>query len=105
MSAKVNDMKMTIEDYIKRHGLAKREVKSEWVPSMLIPEDGDDKVEIYANDDGSHVVAINTTRKRFRIVHGDMVFLTSEWLDARNNYETDARPFWSEGDFSGARGL
>ena len=96
-------MKTTIEDYIKRHSLTKRQVKSEgqWVPSMLIPEDRDDKVEIYANDDGTHVVAINTTRKRFRIVHGDLLFLTSDWSDAQISYQTDARPFWNESDYSG----
>jgi hypothetical protein len=27
-------------------------------------------------------------------MHGDMVFLMTEWLDARRNYETDAQPFW-----------
>lgn len=89
---------MTIEDYIKRHGLTKRPGQSEgkWVPSMLIPEDRDDKYEIYANDDGTHAVSMNTTRKRFKIVHGDLVFIASDWLNAEIRYETDARAFWND---------
>jgi hypothetical protein len=91
-------MKTTITDYIKRHALTKRNVKPEgqWIPATLVPADHDDKFEIYANDDGTHVVAINTTRKRFKILHGDLLFLESDWKDAQMNYETDARPFWEE---------
>jgi hypothetical protein len=66
---------MTIKQYIQKHGLTKRPVKGEgqfipFVPAALVPEDDNDTFEIYANDDGSHVVSLNTTRKRFRIMHG-----------------------------------
>jgi len=54
----------------------------------------DNKARIFANDDGSHVVAINETQQKFKIMLGDMVFLQTDWLDARNNYETNAQPFW-----------
>jgi len=91
-------MKTTIEDFIKRHSLTKRDASPEhhWIPAMLIPPDHDDTFEVYANDDGTHAVSINTTRNKFKIVHGDLLYLESDWKDARNSYETDARPFWKE---------
>ena len=91
-------MKTTIDDYIKRHALTKRNVKPEgqWIPATLLPEDREDKFEIYANDDATHIVAINTTKKRFKIVYGDLLFLESGWKDGQISYETDARPFWED---------
>ena len=86
---------MRIEDYIKKHGLTQRQVAREgtWIPaSLTVPLDDDFKV--FGNDDGTHVVVLNTTRQKFKIMHGDMTYLETDWLDARNNYETDARPFW-----------
>ena len=86
---------MKIDEYIRKHGLTERDVPTEgvWTPSSLVVPP-DEKRRIFANDDGTHVVVINDTRQRFRIVLGDLVFLQSDWLDARNNYETDAQPFW-----------
>jgi hypothetical protein len=91
-------VKTNIKDYIARHGLIKRHVErfGQWIPSMLLPEDADDEVEFYGNDDGTHVVVLNTTRKRFKIVHGDLLYLQSDWKNAEMNYETDASPFWNE---------
>jgi hypothetical protein len=91
-------MASMITDYIERHGLTKRDVKPEgqWIPASLLPKDRDDKFEIYANDNGTHVVALNTTRRRFKIVHGDLVFIESNWEQADISYETDARPFWED---------
>ena len=91
-------MKTDVRDYITRHGLKKRsvQVKGQWIPAMLAPEDWDDELEIYANDDGTHVVAINTTRKEFKTMHGDLLYLTSDWKNAELSYETDARPFWKD---------
>lgn len=91
-------MRMTIRDYITRHHLIKRHVErfGDWIPSMLLPESEEDEVEFYANDDGTHVVVVNTTRNRFKIVHGDLLYLHSDWKDAATNYETDATPFWRE---------
>jgi hypothetical protein len=91
-------MKTTIQDYINRHGLTKRYATREthFIPAMLLPEDDKEAFEIFANDDGTHVVAINTPRKQFKIVHGDLLFLDSGWKDAQINYETDAQAFWNE---------
>lgn len=86
---------MKIEDYIKKHGLTQRDVPREgkWIPaSLTVPPDNN--FQVFGNDDGTHVVVLNTTKMQFKIMHGDMKFLETEWLDARNNYETDARPFW-----------
>jgi hypothetical protein len=87
---------MTIQDYIGRHGLIKRHVErfGHWIPSMLLPEREDDDVEFYANEDGTHVVVLNTTQNKFKIVHGDLLYLQSDWKDAGIKYETDAGPFW-----------
>ncbi len=87
---------MKIEDYIKKHGLTQRHVPREgrWIPSSLVVP-RDDDFQVFGNDDGTHVVVLNTTKKQFKIRHGDMKFLETEWLDARNNYETDANPFWN----------
>jgi hypothetical protein len=88
-------MKMRIEGYIERHGLKKRDVSREgtWIPaSLTVPLD--DQFAVYANDDGTHIVVINTTKKRFKISHGDMVILETGWLDANISYQTDAEPFW-----------
>lgn len=86
---------MKIEAYIKKYGLVQRQVSAEgtWIPaSLTVPKDND--FTVFANHDGTHVVVLNTTRQQFKIMHGDMVYLETDWLDARNNYETDARPFW-----------
>ncbi|TMB62665.1 MAG: hypothetical protein E6J54_30305 [Deltaproteobacteria bacterium] len=86
---------MKIEDYIKKYGLMQRHVPREgkWIPaSLTVP--WDDNFQVFGNDDGTHVVVLNTTKNQFKIMHGEMVYIESEWLDARNNYETDARPFW-----------
>jgi hypothetical protein len=87
--------KFTIEDYIRKHGLIQRRVSPEgqWIPATLVVP-RDDDFQVFGNDDGTHVVVLNTTKRQFKIMHGDMVFLETEWLDARRNYETDARPFW-----------
>ena len=86
---------MTIGGYIKKHGLIQRDVRPEghWIPATLVVPSGDN-FQVFGNDDGTHVVVLNTTKKQFKIMHGDMRFLETDWLDARNNYETDARPFW-----------
>ena len=63
---------------------------------MLLPEDENDDFEIYGNEDGTHVVVLNTSRKKFKIVHGDLLYLESDWKNAEMSYETDARPFWNE---------
>lgn len=91
-------MASTITDYIKRQGLTKRDVRPEgqWIPANLLPEDRDDKFEIYANEDGTHVVSFNTTRRYFKIVHGDLVFIESDWKQADVSYQTDARAFWKD---------
>ena len=86
---------MKIEAYIDKHGLTQRNVSPEgtWIPaSLTVPEGNDSKV--FANDDGTHVVVLDTTRQQFKISHGDMVYLETDWLDTRNNYNIDARPFW-----------
>jgi hypothetical protein len=86
---------MNIDEYIEKHRLKQRDVPTEgvWIPaSLVVPRE--DKRRIFANDEGTHVVVINDTQQKFKILHGDLVFLQTDWLDARNNYETDARPFW-----------
>lgn len=86
---------MKIEDYITKHHLMQRNVPREgkWIPaSLTVPREDD--FQVFGNDDGTHVVVLNTTKKQFKIQHGEMVFLESDWLNARNNFETDARPFW-----------
>ena len=92
-------MKATIEDYVKRHGLTKREVKSfgQWIPTYAIPSERDQIYEIFADDDGRHVVVIDTKKKKFKIVHGDLVHLESDWNDAQISHDTEARPFWKDG--------
>jgi len=86
---------MTIDGYIKKHGLIQRDVRPEghWIPATLVVPSGDN-FQVFGNDDGTHVVVLNTTKKQFRIMHGDMVYLISEWLDASHDYGTDAQPFW-----------
>ena len=90
---------MTIHDYIKKHDLKERDVPTEgvWIPAALVVP-RDDQRRIFANDDGTHVVVINDTQQKFKIMLGDLVFLQTERLDARNNYETDARPFWQRSE-------
>jgi hypothetical protein len=86
---------MKIEDYIKKYALTQRDVPrvGKWIPdSLTVP--WDDDFQVFGNDDGTHVVMLNTTKKKFKIMHGDMVFLETDWLDARIDYKTDAKPFW-----------
>jgi hypothetical protein len=87
-----------IEDYLKRHGLTKRDVKSfgQWIPAYAVPVDRDQIFEIYANDNGTHVVVIDRAQKKFKIVHGDLLHLESDWKDAQSSYDTEARPFWKD---------
>jgi len=89
-------MKTTLEDYIKRHGLAKRDIKSfgQWIPVYAVPPDSNQVVNVYGNNDGTHVVVINVTRRKFKIVRGDLLHLESDWQDLQSGYETEARPFW-----------
>ena len=91
-------MKTTIEDYFKRHGLTKRDVKplGQWIPVYAVPPDRDQTFEIYGNDDGTHVVVINTTQKKFKIIHGDLLFLESDWMNVQDSYDTEARAFWKD---------
>ena len=86
---------MTIYDYIKKHGLVERNVPPGvlWIPGSLMPPP-EDKFSVFGNDGGTHIVVINTTKNRFKITHGEIVFLESEWLMAGNDYQTDATPFW-----------
>ena len=54
---------MKIEDYIKKHGLTQRHVPREgrWIPaSLAVPRDDD--FQVFGNDDGTHVVVLNTTK-------------------------------------------
>jgi hypothetical protein len=88
---------MKIDNYIDLHGLTSRDVHSDdadtWIPvDLSVPEGNDFKV--FANDEGTHVVVIDTTADRFKIHHGEIVPLATDWLDSELDYETDARPFW-----------
>ena len=91
-------MKTTIEDYVKRQGLTKRDVKplGQWIPGYAVPPDRDRVFEIYGNDDGTHVVVIDRTQKKFKIVHGDLLLLESDWMNAQESYDTEARAFWKD---------
>jgi len=91
-------MRATIEDYVKRHGLTKREVKflGQWIPVYAVPPDRDRIFEIFADDNGTHVVVIDRTKKKFKIVRGDLLHLESDWEDAQSSHETEARPFWKD---------
>ena len=91
-------MKSTIEDYVKRHGLTKRDVKplGQWIPGYAVPPERDRTFEIYGSDDGTHVVVIDRTQKKFKIVHGDLLLLESDWMNAQESYDTEARAFWKD---------
>jgi hypothetical protein len=70
---------MKIEDYISKHGLIERDVPrdGQWVPaSLVVPYE--DSFTVFGNDDGTHIVVLNTTKKKFKIMHGDMVFLETD---------------------------
>jgi len=88
-------MRMTIHDYIGKHGLTQRNVPRErkWTPATLRGR-GATAFEVFGNDAGNHVVVLNTTKNQFEIMHGDMVFRETDWLATGRRYQTKARPFW-----------
>jgi hypothetical protein len=88
---------MTIEDYIKKHGLVERHIKSTpfsaWIPaSVAVPDDHDSR--IFTDDGATHMVVVDTTVRKFRIVHRDIAPLETDWLDSETDYQSDSRPFW-----------
>lgn len=87
---------ITIDQYIQKHELIERKISSvSWIPvNISLPED--DKGRFFSNDDGTHVVVMNDSKKLFKIYRGDMISLHSEWMDSQVNYSTDARPFWKK---------
>ena len=91
---------MKIDNYISLHELTLRDVRSgdleSWIPMDLTVPDGND-FKVFANDDASHVVMLDTTENLFKIQHGEMVPHATDWLDSQIDYVTDARPFWHPG--------
>lgn len=87
---------ITIHDYIKKRGLSKwrtwpvftGEFNRAAMPVFFTtPDSGEpepgNKFEIYANDDHTLFVSLNSTRGLFRIVHYDMIIFYSTWQSAR----------------------
>jgi hypothetical protein len=88
---------MKIQEYIQKHNLTERDLSGHgvWTPMALMPPD-DGKLKVFANDTATHIVAIDETQNKFKIVHYEMVHLATGWMDGSMNYETDARPFWTQ---------
>jgi len=88
---------MKIEDYIKKHGLVERPIKdtpfSVWIPvSVTVPPDHESR--IFTDEGATHMVVIDTTIKKFRVIHNDIAHLATDWMDSDMDYLNDSRPFW-----------
>ncbi len=88
---------MKIEDYIKKHGLVERQIKkppfSTWIPaSVAVPYDHESR--IFTDEGATHIVVIDTTIKKFRVIHSDIAPLATDWMDSEADYLNDSRPFW-----------
>ena len=94
---------MTIQDYIKKYELTLWRtwpvfggLETPWMPEFFVSEeiggktekfDSLDKFEIYANAEKNRFVSMNITRRIFRIVHYELIIITSEWQPAHLNFE------------------
>jgi hypothetical protein len=93
---------MTIHDYIAKHGLSKwrtwpifdGNLQRDWTPSFFTSPDTDsekfdpaEKFEMYANEQHTHFVSLNTTRQMFRIIHYEMIPVISTWESMRSGLD------------------
>ena len=93
---------MTIHDYIKKHGLTvwrkwpDYNPHAEWMARVFTSRltDGkpdefhhDDRFEIYSNSEHTRFVSMNLTSGVFRIVHNELIVLSSEWQPTDLNFE------------------
>jgi hypothetical protein len=99
---------MTIQDYIKKHGLVlwrkypvAANLNAPWTQTFFIDQkiDGKDvpfphgeQFEIFSNAEKTRFVSMNITRGLFRIVHCEMVVIISEWQPSQMNFSTQAIP-------------
>jgi len=100
------EQNMTIQDYIKKHGLTLWRtwptfgaIDPSWIPVFFLTEEIGgkaesrnhlEKYEIYANPEKTRFVSMNVTRGLFRIVHYELIVITSEWQPSHPNYELQA---------------
>ena len=89
---------MRIEAYIEKYGLTQRDTSSPppesgGVPLVATAPEGHDS-ELFANDDATHIVVLDRRARKFKIIHGEMGFMASEWLDSETNYLRAFQPFW-----------
>jgi hypothetical protein len=91
---------MKIQDYIKKHSLTlwrkypqinPSPFSAEWMPAIFLDDKeekgSDDKFEVFANEEKTRFVSINVTQGMFRIVHYELLILTSEWQPTHLNFK------------------
>jgi len=97
---------MTIQDYIKKHSLTLWREYPDFKPehstgvagsvtsmiaSVFIAGDTaefshTDKFQIFCNAEKTRFVSINTSASLFRIIHADLILISSPWEPTSRNY-------------------